>query len=185
MSDCINFDGSVAKDAFGDYRVNVDDVTLHSSPMFVADPSLAKRGLWKDWTPNIYLGNAGVTKTTVGNGLFSGKYLKIANWVFFLARYDFGSTTSFGNTGFLRFTLPVRAGTGWLKRQGMNHAIVGGYAMTSKGIGYIRPTDYAGPLFSGYALLTEADGIFTHNVPSSWGSGDMICVSGWYSAQRY
>lgn len=182
-------------------RVNVDDNTLLSSPNFRVNKNWIKnrdsygQHTLQHWVPSMQTTVGGYLTVTWGNGSVDGLYMVWADTVYFTARYTFGSTTNFnGGTGEFRFSLPTPPTSGWLNRNGMNHAIIQGQAigtLAAPHIGFLRSQDFVvatgmgrSGTEIGFSILSDSAALWGSGVPGAWANTHTIFVAGSYSINK-
>jgi hypothetical protein len=126
---------------------------------------------WEPYTPVL---TASVTDPTIGNAVVVGRYMRVGNFVFFMASFDFGSTTTYGS-GFWRISTPtpvVDAAIGSVGGVGRarDNSPVGHYVLAPR-------------LASATAVALSPDGAtggVNPTTPFTWAQNDELTLSGFY-----
>ena len=113
----------------------------------------------------------------IGNGSLTGRYTQIGNLCHALIKVYFGSSSTYGNGGVLRFGLPFTAAT----ISGMAHVGSGSYIIDDTGTGTTGGTVELG---SGLAYVTlncnpagtVGTSLATNAVPHTWANGDSLTI---------
>lgn len=133
-------------------------------------PSVA--GVWTAYTPT-WAGPDGIGPT-LGNGLLSGRYVRIGHWVDVAIILKMGSTTVFGSSSYWYWTLPFApvyvAGTTEVTFRG--GAITGGGATVAPLVSYFIGT--------GVYLVTAAGAPVSPTVPFTWNANSILSIRGSY-----
>lgn len=130
---------------------------------------------WNDYTPTLSNGWA------LGNATYVAKYLKVGNFVSFYTTITIGSSTTKGATA-ITIALPVTA----VDKQSLN-CICG---MADVGIasyaGWVLPDDCTTTTVVPKVMKADGTHVYgagvTSTVPFTWGTGDLITVSGTFVA---
>ncbi len=113
----------------------------------------------------------------IGNGSLTGRYTQIGSLCHALIKVYFGSSSTYGNGGVLRFGLPFTAAT----LSGMAHVGSGSYIIDDTGTGTTGGTVELG---SGLAYVTlncnpagtVGTSLATNAVPHTWANGDSLTI---------
>jgi len=113
----------------------------------------------------------------IGNGSLTGRYTQIGSLCHALIKVYFGSSSTYGNGGVLRFGLPFTAAT----ISGMAHVGSGSYIIDDTGTGTTGGTVELG---SGLAYVTlncnpagtVGTSLATNAVPHTWANGDSLTI---------
>jgi hypothetical protein len=117
------------------------------------------------------------TAPAIGNGSLTGRYTQIGSLCHVLIKIYFGSSSTFGNGGVLRFGLPFTAAT----ISGMAHVGSGSYIINDSGTGTTGGTVELGSALAYITLNCNPSGtvgatLATNAVPLTWANGDSLTV---------
>jgi hypothetical protein len=117
------------------------------------------------------------TAPAIGNGSLTGRYTQIGSLCHVLIKIYFGSSSTFGNGGVLRFGLPFTAAT----ISGMTHVGSGSYIISDSGTGTTGGTIELGSNTAYITLNCNPAGtvgttLATNAVPHTWANGDSLTV---------
>lgn len=122
------------------------------------------------WTAYSVVWTALTTNPVIGNGVLTGRFLRMGKTVFCAVLLQPGSTTTFG-TGEWRFTLPSEAkGVEYI---GTAYSLDAG---TAHHDGIARVTDLT-PAPSKAGVYESGAGAYQSNVPFVWTNGDTLLFS--------
>lgn len=123
------------------------------------------------------------TNLTIGNGVNNSEFCRVGKTIFFRIKLIFGSTTATSGTA-ANFSLPVTMQSGSLGDNdifGMGTLLDVGVAAY---IGWCRysSTTVATVIVGGAASSYLSQNGLVNNVPFTWGTGDIVALTGFYKA---
>lgn len=142
------------------------------------DPIDALPGVSGAWTPYAaaWAGGDGV-QPVLGNGILSGRYQRIGQWIDLSIVLAMGSTTTFGTSTYWTLTLPFTPrffGTGAAQEIHFRAA-----AMSGVGAAYPPIIAYCISAAAVY-LLTTSGALVNPTVPFTWSANAILSVRGSY-----
>jgi hypothetical protein len=137
---------------------------------------------WQSWTPTL----TGVGFTiTQGNSAVVGRYIKVGRLVHYTARWEFGSTTSFGaGAGSFALSVPVTAAVAYGPAIGSNVMFLdSGTNHFSTTIAVVDSTTTSVRVLASAAAFTDVEGrAITTTSPFTWATNDTVWWSGVYES---
>lgn len=153
---------------YNDYNGNITDANISASAA-IATSKLALSSAWTSWTPTL-------TSATVGNGVFTCKYIQIGKTVHYHFKFVLGSTSAIASNA--AFSLPVTTIADYASQHPMGQVMY-----------YSGSTWYQG--WASWSSSTVAQfltnststiGGITSTSPFTWATGNAIYASGTYEA---
>lgn len=136
---------------------------------------------WQSFTPN-WTGSAG--SPSIGNGTFTGQYVKVGKIVFVQFSFTGGSTTNWGGASGYYIDYPVTAAAKYNTTSGgwcLNGYLedLASVAYSVHGARTFNSTKFQVQM---YAPQTASVNVWSYNAPFTWATGDFWMASGFYEA---
>jgi hypothetical protein len=164
-------DPLVLRDGMIWYRTDIDQFKVYQNGI-VTSLIEGTEGAWTSYVPVV-----SGTGWAIGNGTRSGAYCRFGKTIHFRASIIWGSTSTFG-AGILTVTLPV---ANISTTANLNFNV--GYF--DSGTLYVGNNNYQTVSTIGLLAVTNsvgALGAVTSTSPFTWGSGDIVYISGTYES---
>ena len=130
--------------------------------------------VWQSWTPTL-------TNFTLGSGTVDAKYIQIGKTVIFRLKFTLASGSAVGSAG--TFSTPVTASSAYGTNTTIGDAVFD-EAGVGTFLGYIRldSTTTLRPIIYNAATTYVGQTGVASTVPFTWGTGDVISLTGVYEA---
>lgn len=150
-------------------KTQIKNVLLDPMDAFVSNG-----GVWTPYVPG-WAGADGFGPG-IGNGVLSGRYVRIGQWVDVAIVLTMGSTTTYGTSSYWTFSLPfapfVGAGAPY------QSITFRGGAMTAAGS--VQPSLVAYAIGSTCYVVTASGGLVNPTTPFTWATGATLSIRGSY-----
>lgn len=162
----------IASTNANDYTINLDNVSL--------GPKEVVRGVpVTDWTsyPPVWTSSGG--GAAIGNGIITGRWRRVGKEMEFDISCSFGTTTTF-DTGTYYWSIPSGSIIDTTSLALNAYSPIGTIVFLDAGVAWYTGTATIGSTstVSGYWDSASNTNVFSHNLPITWASSDMIRIRG-------